>query len=352
MSKVVCIAAQRQVDGVGSLSKLESLSSRLVSELGVEPKRLTIDPLSVDWHSELEEGHFRSGCAPVEAMNCARELISSGREVAVIIQGRDYLRSEYRSDERRQAMSIYPDGVALTDAYDHLTTAYIAQSAIEEAEFIRLRDALFENYWRSYQANNSAARRPDARWFDAITPLFRGVDCANPVIDFEAKLLLVSDAAARDLLLPDSEVVEVVAVGVGRLVNDGPDAIAEILHYQHLKDAAGAIEDAAGLSLRKLHAEGALLLDLYTCYPVVPLACLLATNLVSQPEQLLEFIEHNQITLTGGMNLARGPWNNPALNGLVSMFETLITQTHSERSYGLVHGNGGLGYRQGLVLMK
>jgi hypothetical protein len=351
MSKVVCIGAQRQVNGVGSLSVVEGLSARLASELGVEPRVLTIDPLSVDWHSELDRDHFRSGCAPVEAMHRARALIASGEEVAVIIHGRDLLRTEYSSDERRQAMSIYPDGVPLTEAYDRLTGAFIAKNTIEKTQFLALRDALFENYWRTYQSANPAATRPDSRWFEAITPLFRGVDCANPVIDFEAKLLLVSDAAARDLLLSEREMVEVVAVGVGQLASDGPEAIAEILPYQHLKDAVCEIETATGLSLRQLQRRGELCLDLYTCYPVVPLACLLATQLVSHPDQLLEFIEHNPITLTGGMNLARGPWNNPALNGLVAMFETLSQQPQREQAYGLVHGNGGLGYRQGLVLM-
>ena len=48
------------------------------------------------------------------------------------------------------------------------------------------------------------------------------------------------------------------------------------------------------------------------------------------------------------MNLARAPWNNPALNGLITMYHQLMD---SPQQFGLVHGNGGIGYRQGIAIL-
>ncbi len=48
------------------------------------------------------------------------------------------------------------------------------------------------------------------------------------------------------------------------------------------------------------------------------------------------------------MNLAKGAWNNPALNALVVMYQRLL---EGEEAIGLVHGNGGLGYRQGVAIV-
>jgi hypothetical protein len=49
------------------------------------------------------------------------------------------------------------------------------------------------------------------------------------------------------------------------------------------------------------------------------------------------------------MNLARGAWNNPALNGLITMYQRM---SEGDESIGLVHGNGGLGYRQGVAILE
>lgn len=353
MVKVVCIGAERLVDGRGDLGEVEYLIRRLSDEFDLQPRTLSIDPLKVDWHSELEVDHFRSGCGPIEAMDAAVELIGQGVEKAVVIEGRDYLRSEYGSAERQTAMSIYADETPLTEAYDALTNVYIENNGLSKHQFLTLRDALFENHWRCYQAQTPNAKRPNERWFEPLTELFRGVDCANPVVDFEGKLLLVSLVTAQQLGISADKIVEISAVGLGELPNDGPNYTAEIAEYRHLANAVKALElKHEGGSLRQLHVEGRLLLDLYTCYPVVPLACLMATGLVDDVNGLLEFIETNPLTQTGGMNLARGAWNNPALNGLIAMYEALVAESQLERRSGLVHGNGGLGYRQGLVLMS
>ena len=88
-----------------------------ISELGVKPTILTIDPLAIDWFSELEKNHFRSGCAPIQALHRAQELLNQGHE-AIIISGFDPLKTGYDRDQRHQLMSIYDPETSIADLYN------------------------------------------------------------------------------------------------------------------------------------------------------------------------------------------------------------------------------------------
>jgi hypothetical protein len=51
--------------------------------------------------------------------------------------------------------------------------------------------------------------------------------------------------------------------------------------------------------------------------------------------------------------------NNPALNGLITLYHRLCNDSadsevavDDELTLGLVHGNGGLGYRQGVGILE
>ncbi|GAB3106113.1 hypothetical protein G8770_08210 [Aestuariicella hydrocarbonica] len=385
MRPVVSVAVGRSVNGEGDWQNFERLSCCLSSQLNIKPRVLTIDPLSIDWHSPLAPDHFRSGCAPIEALAFARELIRSGAEGAVVIRGRDYLKSEYTSVARRQAMAIYGESIPLTEAYDQLAHQFMAIQGLSGNEFCQLRDALYDNYCRTYTAvENRTHDLPGARWLEPVTELFRGVDCANPVVDFDGAMLLTSVSLARDLGVGSGDCVEVCGVGLGLLSGGGPEMVPTIARYEHLQAAFASLDQQLEASLPSLFKRDDLLLELYTCYPVVPMAALLNSGLVSGVDDLLAFIQQTPVTQTGGMNLARGAWNNPALNGLITMHETLLqhglrqdasasrpsgTRRHSQEAtlrhasqaagkeaaasqYGLVHGNGGLGNRQGVALLS
>ena len=81
------------------------------------------------------------------------------------------------------------------------------------------------------------------------------------------------------------------------------------------------------------------------------MAFLLVSGLVKALEDIPEFLAKHQITITGGMNLARAAWNNPTLNALILMHQRLCNCDGKEK-LGLVHGNGGLGYRQGIAIVE
>ena len=79
------------------------------------------------------------------------------------------------------------------------------------------------------------------------------------------------------------------------------------------------------------------------------MAFLLVSGLVEVLEDIPDFLAEHSITITGGMNLARAAWNNPTLNALVLMHHRLCD---GPEKLGLIHGNGGLGYRQGVAIVE
>ena len=64
-------------------------------------------------------------------------------------------------------------------------------------------------------------------------------------------------------------------------------------------------------------ARGDAVIEAYTCYPVAPLGFLLASGIVQSLDEVESLLASREITVTGGMNLARAPWNNPALHAHV-----------------------------------
>lgn len=350
MTRALIIAAAKTLDSVGTLHHCLALEAR-IQALEVDLRELVIEPLSTDWHSPEPEDHFRSGCAPIEALARAKSLIAQGVP-AVVISGVDHIKTGYTREERLRLMQVYGPEYPLTDAYNDLAGHFLQQHRGDEAQFKRLAHCLFENYKLSYR--NALAddylpeQLPGEHWHQPVTSLFRGVDCANPVVDFTGRLLVCSEALAGKLDVPEQDRIEVRSVGLGRLEGDGPDHIKQIAGYEHLRRAYQDCCAQAGIDFAARFRAGDALLETYTCFPVVPMAFLLASGLVDLLDEMPAFLARHSVTITGGMNLARGPWNNPALNALISMYDCLRDGTEQ---IGMVHGNGGLGYRQGVALL-
>ena len=178
-------------------------------------------------------------------------------------------------------------------------------------------------------------------------------DCANPNIDFAGGLVVANHATAEQLNIPEHERVNVAGSGYA-VVKGAPDAIDRICGdgnelFAHLKDAFLSAQAEARIDLIREFESKNLLLEAYTCYPPIPIALLLVTGLIGNINALDGFLRDNEITVTGGMNIARAPWNNPALNALIEMTQRL-GQGHYQ--YGLVHGNGGIGEAQGITILE
>ena len=321
-----------------------------IEQLGITPIELTIEPLSSDWHGELSPNNFRSGCAPLMALARAKELIAQGQQ-AVVIRGDEPLKTGYQRQERHQLMAVYGADYSIAQLYDSLANQFIKYHDIDKAQFLKLSSALFDNHCTSYHLAQQQQRAhfplPAAKWLHHVTPLFRGVDCANPLVDFKGRLLLCSEQLVAQLQL-DSATVEVKGVGLSLLEIDEPTALAQLAQYQHLNLAYQTATKQAGIDFLAQLASNNALVELYSCYPVVPLGFLISCGWIKKPSDSLAFFNQHLVTITGGMNLARAPWNNPALNSLIETYHQLSQGT---KQYGLVHGNGGIGYRQGVAIL-
>lgn len=346
MTNSIIIAAQRSVDQQGDLEDCLCLIEQAQS-LKLRISHLEIDPLSVDWNSRIKANHFRTGCGPIEALSVANRMISQQEVDVIVIHGRDFLRSEHSQSDRHTRMAIYGDDYSLPEAYTLLAKHFCQQQGLSLEEFCILRDQVFDNLKQT--AEEKSLKLPDKRWFEPLTELFRGVDCANPVIDFEGIVILCHPDMLRQLK-PMISPIEVKAVGIGLTDEDGPEQATNLANYHSLEKALHYAQVQSGLVMAETIRDPNIRLDAYTCYPIVPLALLLKSGAANTPEEVTALLQSKPLTQTGGMNLARAPWNNPALNGLIAMCESL--QQDPIGSLGLVHGNGGLGYKQGIAILS
>ena len=83
---------------------------------------------------------------------------------------------------------------------------------------------------------------------------------------------------------------------------------------------------------------------------VVPLAFPLRSGLAPTLAEVPDLLRRHDVTVTGGLNLGRAPWNNTTLNAVIAMAELL--RAPSEKPLAGVHGNGSLGYQQGFLLLE
>lgn len=342
MSKALIIASGGCQDGAGSLTKLQETVQQ-VEAAGLQLERLTIQPMRAGWNAPLPRHEYRSGCGPLEALAYAQTLLKEGVFEAVLISGADAVKTGYTRAELAELMPIYGQDYPLTEAYTDLSKEFCRQEGLSFESFRDLRDLAFANYQRS-----APEVELDTKWFAEITDLFRGVDCANPYTDYEGGLLLVRDDLLDRLELTEP-CVEVAGVGIGYAQGDGVNYLEELASYWHLEKAVYYANLEAGINFARKHKARQALLEAYTCYPVVPLAFLLHSKLVSSWQEVPAWLAEHALTLKGGMNLNRAPWNLPALRALIEMTSALQTST---QEFGGVHGNGGLGYKQGFAILR
>jgi acetyl-CoA C-acetyltransferase len=83
--------------------------------------------------------------------------------------------------------------------------------------------------------------------------------------------------------------------------------------------------DLAGVSLNDIS-----LVDLYSCFP----------SAVQLGAQSLNLSLNQQLTITGGLSFAGGPWNNYVMHAIATMMIKLRNDTGSKQN-GFIWGNGG-----------
>lgn len=305
----------------------------------------------------IEKIHtYKSGASPVQALFDAKELINESLYDAVFIFGYDPLltnRHVYGKDTIKQAMDIF-NGKSILECYNLISHRMCEEIGISKEFFFQLTDDLYRNYQKTYaQKTRQEVAYDRGRILDDLKgDLFRMTDCANPNIDFAGGVILVNDKTANFLNAPFGRVK--ILGAKYRMIKGTPESIDKLVGHKdnlfaHLRSSFLEAQEQAKINVLEEFKKRNLRFELYTCYPPIPLAFLLTTNMVESIWEIPEFLLNHEITITGGMNFARAPWNNPALNGLIEMCTTL---KNGIIKYGLVHGNGGIGEIQGIAILE
>ncbi len=183
------IAADSVTDGSGSHFQTNSLLSK-ARKKGLRIKELEIVNLAKRWEDKLSPSQFKSGAAVMAALNKARKLVTDDKADLVLIKGQDFLKTGYERGEREKFMKLYRKKFTPLDGYNKLVPLFLKQHNISEKDYFIIRDALFDNYKRTFLKTHPESALPHEKWFEPLTKYFRGVDCANPNIDYSGQLVL------------------------------------------------------------------------------------------------------------------------------------------------------------------
>ncbi len=345
LKNIFIIAAQGTIDNEILYGEVDQLRIK-AKQLGLTEISLQIDPLRVGWDTPILNHHFRSGNGPLEAIGKGIELLETGLCDFVVISGEDKLRSSYTKEERNQMMQIYQN-TSLTELYTKLASLWCKMNHLSHDDFILLADLLFQNYYRSYSNYYSKTQHPDSKWFNFITKLFRGVDCANPLADFSGMLILANNNTINKLGLSCRSCIKI--KGFSTQTIDEPN-INKIVSYEHLHLAYTKACNIAKLDFLNLFLKKKAYLEIYTCFPIVPLAFLFRLNFTCDLQSTIDLLANYPITLAGGMNLAKAPWNNPVLVTIIRIYHQL--KQPNSLNFAGIHSNGGLGEKQGFLILE
>ncbi len=342
------VAASEIIDGSGNLEETNRLRD-LIQRHGLKQHELKIAPLKMGWREPIPPHYLRGGASGIVALNLAKAALENAACDAAIISGRDFIRTEFAADKaaRNRLMAAYGDD--LVTVYTKLAHAFIVHHGLSPEVFKKTAALLFENYYRTWNRLHPASARPMDKWFTPVSDLFRGVDCANPSVDYEGCLVLMTTRAADTCQIPPSHRVSVMAAQTAEACADESENIPKVAAYDHLAKAVKAAEAEAGISLARAFLDGAAWLDVYTCYPVVPMAFLLKSGIAPDFDAIPALLEKHDITITGGLNLAKAPWSNTALSSTIQM--TRLLRSDRSRTVGILHGNSGFGYQQGVAVL-
>jgi len=349
---IYIVAADTVIDGAGDLTASQSA----LDHLRAADYRLAEFEISTSgdgWHTALPENTFRGACSPMLAIKRGRELLAAGRIDAFVIHGRDYLKTDYQDnkEERRRQLKIYAGGtVSILEGYQKLADEFLDYWQLSRDDFRRAASAIFDNHMRVWRASHTAAPAPAAKWFEPVSDLFRGVDCANPSVDFEGRMVVVGDKALDALDFGNQGAWRISGCAITQVCEDGLETTPEIVPYKHLAAAYTEACREADVDFSQAFQASAALLEIYTCYPVVPMGFLLSTGLAGGVDDLIAFAARHPLTVTGGLNLAKAPYNNTTLQAFAAVTSAL--QSEDTPDLAGIHSVGALGYMQAFVVLE
>lgn len=347
--KTYIIAGERIVDGLGSLKETEKIIDSARKQ-NLRTKTLEIVDLARRWEDKLGPLEFKSGASAMAAIDKAQTLLKNQQADVVVIWGTDNLKTGYEKGAREGFMKLYNKKFTPLEGYNELVPLFLKSHKMSEKEYFETRDALFENYLKTFKKAQPHGKLPDERWLAPLTSYFRGVDCANPNLDYTGSIVLTSEKVANRLKVPKSRRMLIAGNAFTKLAIDGMESLPKVAPYLHLKRTIDKATKEAKVNFKSEFLKGNALMDAYTCYPVVPMGLIYRLGLVKKVSEIPALLTKYEVTVTGGLNLGKAAWNLTSLNALIVMRERLMKSKKAK--IGLVHGNGSLGNQQGITILK
>jgi acetyl-CoA C-acetyltransferase len=296
------------------------------------------------------------GQTPHQLVNRACSDIAAGRVDAVVVCGAESWRTRNRIKQRgervpwsTQASDQLPSelfGSPLTMSSDEearlgLTDPVQAYPMFEQAlrarygrsleEQLGVASELWAKCSRIAVGNEFAAIRNAATAEHIRTP---GVD--NRIIGYPYTKLMTSNSnvdQAAALLLCSAERADALGVPRDKWVflhgsGEGNDVQFLSERYDLSTSPAIAAAGAAAMDLANITIDDVEYVDLYSCFP----------SAVQVAAEALDLPLDRELSITGGLTFAGGPWNEYVVHALAAMVGALRQDPYA---YGLVSANGG-----------
>lgn len=342
------VAANKKTDGHGHLQQTQSLH-RKAKDLNFKIKEYHIASFSLGWNTTLPATHFKSACSPLEVLLKTQSLFQNSEADIVFLKGKDFIKSDFKNNKaaRQKLMEVYGTTTIL-EAYDQVADSFFKDFQLSQDTFDDICEMLFENYWQTWIQKHPEATHPHEKWLQKVSKNFRGVDCANPNTDFAGEICICTEESANALAIPDDERIQVSGVSLVKRCSDSLANIPKFTDYGHITEAFDQACEQARIDFHNVFQQGKALLEVYTCYPIVPIAFLLRAGFVKNFDDMPSFLKTHHITFTGGLNLNKAPWNNTTLSAIIDAFELLKTQTTNVIG---IHSNGAIGNQQGFLIL-
>lgn len=319
-----------------------------------DPARYVAERVGLD---AARTGHVvGGGNSPQALVNSTAGEIQRGELDLVVLAGGESWRSRMRA--RRQGVDLpwtpVPDDIAPSEVlgsdldmthaaelergvampvqvYPMLESALRARSGDDPDKHLQRISELWSRFSSVAAGNPNAWLRQElsAEQIRTTGPTNRMIGLPYPKymnsnndVDMSAALVLCSVGRARSLGVPEDRWV---------FVHSGADA-NEHRYMSHrwsftetpaIERAGNAALDLAGIGVDDLEV-----IDLYSCFP----------SAVQLGARSLGLALDRQLTRTGGLSFAGGPWNNYVMHAIATVMDDLRNRPGQP---GLVWGNGG-----------
>ena len=145
------IAADKIVDGMGSLKDSESLLQEIQNQR-LRIRQVNIASMTPGWHHPLPELTLKGAYAPLLAIKENSSDMNAETFDVLVIYGKDQIKTNFRDkkEQRQRLMQIYGD-VTVLDAYNLLAHEFIKEFGMTIKQFKWSADQLFRNYLRTWK---------------------------------------------------------------------------------------------------------------------------------------------------------------------------------------------------------